>query len=360
LTSVVQNRHTFVAMDALRGVAAICVIMQHFGIFFGATPPRGFLAVDFFFMLSGFVLTFAYQERLDSHWPTFTFFKVRLIRLYPLYIVGLVLGTIFAFLEQRYGSGLHMPHTDILPLFVLALFFLPAVGSYPAGDATPFPLNVPSWSLFDELLANLFHAFFLRRRSLRFLAAVVAISGLVLGAAALHAKTAGFGPNRVDAPLAVVRVIFGYTFGSVIFRLWKADRFPAVKAAPIVLTIFLVLSFLVPVRWGNPGLVEFLIISLFYPVLLLASARAIPSKRTMRFAALLGSASYGMYVLHAPCAFFFEQLWRHLLHRSMESCAPWGGICFLIVLIGIVLALDVFYDAPAREMLRRRFIKKTA
>lgn len=76
---------TFVTLDALRGIAAIAVVTFHFHEYFFQYTNHGYLAVHFFYMLSGFVLSYAYQQRLDAGWKCAAFLKTRLIRLYPMF-----------------------------------------------------------------------------------------------------------------------------------------------------------------------------------------------------------------------------------------------------------------------------------
>jgi peptidoglycan/LPS O-acetylase OafA/YrhL len=81
--------HQFATLDGLRGVAAIAVTSLHFRFELGKfLLPHSYLAVDFFFVLSGFVLAYAYEDRLSEGMKPIQFLRLRVIRLYPLYLIG--------------------------------------------------------------------------------------------------------------------------------------------------------------------------------------------------------------------------------------------------------------------------------
>ncbi|MGA8939854.1 MAG: acyltransferase [Acidobacteriaceae bacterium] len=186
--SQLEKPHKFENLDALRGVAAILIVVFHIRPLFGNSPlfGRAYLAVDLFFMLSGFVLSFAYQQKLDNGLPTTTFLKLRLIRLYPLYLIGLFLGFIYTATQVHYQHSSPGMLGSFLML-VPALFFLPI----PAPTSLPnvaFPYDLPAWSLFSELIANLLHALLLRKRSTRTL--LIALVFLELFSAELHCAVA--------------------------------------------------------------------------------------------------------------------------------------------------------------------------
>lgn len=220
--SSADSPHKFLTLDALRGVAAIVVVAFHLFhfIYGGKVIAHGYLAVDFFFLLSGFVLALAYQDRLDAGWSTRSFLKVRLIRLYPLYILGIVLGLATAMRLAKFGAA-----TQSLRMYAilagLAVFMLPNV-SLPMADA--YPLDFPVWSLIVEILANLFHGIALRRRSDRFLAGIVIVSGLLLLGSVKLTGTMDFGSGSGYLTLTLPRILFSYTLGMLLFRVWKRGK----------------------------------------------------------------------------------------------------------------------------------------
>ncbi len=146
-------------LDGLRGVAALVVIWYH--IFEGfATSPldqhvnHGYLAIDFFFILSGFVIGYAYDDRWKQSLTIRNFFKRRLIRLHPMVILGAVLGaTTFRVQGCEKWDGTPVSVSMLMIALLLNLFLIPAVPETSPevrGNGEMYPLNGPSWSLFFE------------------------------------------------------------------------------------------------------------------------------------------------------------------------------------------------------------------
>lgn len=175
-------------LDGLRGVAALMVIWYH--IFEGfATSPidqqfnHGYLAVDFFFILSGFVIGYAYDDRWKTM-KTKDFFKRRLIRLHPMVILGVVLGAITFYIQGcEKWNGSHVSISMLIASMLIGLFLIPAAPGSCAeirGNGEMFPLNGPSWSLFFEYIGNILYALFIRRLSTKALTVLVVLAGIGL------------------------------------------------------------------------------------------------------------------------------------------------------------------------------------
>ena len=180
-------------LDGLRGVAALMVIFYHVFEAFATSPidqqfNHGYLAVDFFFILSGFVIGYAYDDR----WKTMTtkdFIKRRLIRLHPMVVLGAVLGVIaFCIQGCEKWDGTHVSISMVMLALLINLFLIPAVpGSGPEirGNGEMFPLNGPSWSLFFEYIGNIMYALFIRRMSTKALMALIVLAGIGLASFAI-------------------------------------------------------------------------------------------------------------------------------------------------------------------------------
>ncbi len=151
-SSLSALKHKFHVLDALRGIAAISVVIMHEDRFFRPVHlPHAYLAVDLFFCLSGFVLSYAYQERLDRGMPMSHWMTIRFVRLYPFYLLGLLLGATFAVVRMRAGA-LHMPVSVLVATLVVNLLMVPSLAFYPFDPA--------SWSLLFVLICNVVHRLF--------------------------------------------------------------------------------------------------------------------------------------------------------------------------------------------------------
>ena len=345
--------HRFVALDLMRGIAAMAVMLLHCGYFFGLDGMfrHGYLAVDFFFMLSGFVMVAAYQERLDKGWSTRNFIQVRIIRLYPLYLLGLLLGFSFHLLRNRLGSIHDTFHNNLL-FFLLGVCFLPAVAG--PGDLSSylFPYDIPTWSLFYELFGNLVHGVALRRRSTRFLVVWMVVAGVPLACAVWKSGGLNLGYNRAQFGYGVTRALFSYTFGILLYGVWMRHR----PRWPLWLScLMLILPLLGVPSWTRfTAVYDLLITILVFPPLILFSASTQVPPIMRRPALIAGNASYAVYVLHVPLADWFQQVWLRAFGHRLTYDTPWGGLVFVVFVSGIAICLDRLYDTPLRSLLHGR------
>ena len=223
-------------LDGLRGVAALVVMWYH--VFEGfATSPidqgfnHGYLAVDFFFILSGFVIGYAYDDRWKKTLTTREFFKRRLIRLHPMVIMGVVLGAITYFVQgSERWDGSHVATSMVMLAMLLNLFLIPMAPGAAAdvrGNSEMYPLNGPNWSLFFEYIGNILYALFIRRLSTRWLAVLVALAGAGLAGYAIG-NGSGYGHLGVGWSLAgtnfpggMLRLLFAFSAGLLMSRVFK-------------------------------------------------------------------------------------------------------------------------------------------
>src|ERR1700753_2687803 len=165
---ILQTKQRFEILDGLRGIAALSVVTFHFMEIIYSDYSKnfighGFLAVDFFFCLSGFVIGYAYDDRIKEM-GVWEFFKSRLIRLHPLVVFGSVLG-LLAFLFDPFGGNSQAYSAGkVVLIFITSALVIP----YPVITERSFNLfgiNAPAWSLFWEYVANIVYAFILCRLS---------------------------------------------------------------------------------------------------------------------------------------------------------------------------------------------------
>jgi peptidoglycan/LPS O-acetylase OafA/YrhL len=355
-TQADHSDRQFETLDGLRGIAAIAVVLFHFETNYKGDPvfPHGYLAVDFFFALSGFVLTFAYQRKLDAGQPTLSFLKARLIRLYPLYLLGLGLGTIALHHEQA-SKGARGGFGDFWGSLVLNLLFLPTLaGFWPA-----FPLDPPAWSLFSEMAMNVVHAVWLRRRSTRALVLIGAAATSGFLAVALWFHTVNFGAKETDVYWGLLRVSFSYLVGMLLCRLWQA--FPHAARIPSSLGAILLLGLLwFPLNPAHVLRADLAAVCVGCPVILLLGAYAVPHPHVRRFSTLLGKSSYAMYAIHAPFLALANWACVVFLHQTLGKHEKRSAVAVICILVPLSLLLERFYDIPVRAVLRERTRRRTA
>lgn len=280
-----QARH--VGLDGLRGVAAIAVVLYHYTQGTYHLFPSAPAAVDFFFVLSGFVLASAYGSKLGHGMTPWHFMRLRLLRLYPLYLVGTLLG-LAALSAGLYGGANTQSGWMLLSHFALALLFLPG----PTGmGGTLYPLDGPAWSLFFELVANGLFA------AVRFKTPMmIGICGLTaLGYGAIVCATGvDAGWQWATALGGVPRVLFSFYLGVLlqgIGSLRSGDRLPSYLPS-----LVLVLAFSLP-----HAVPTYLAVILFLsPALILAQVGSEPAGKFRSLCSWLGGNSYALYVVHQP------------------------------------------------------------
>lgn len=319
--------HRFLVLDGLRGVAALVIVVFHTGS--SRFIPGGYLAVDLFFCLSGFVLAHAYGS---STIGMGAFIKARLIRLYPLYFVGLVLGLVIV----RPGA-LNS---------VSGLLFLPAVGK--VGDVyRPYPFNVAAWSLFFELAVNLMW-FPQRRMSTRRLWAGLVVAGFFAAGAIVVCGTGDIGST---GPWFFVqgmcRVVFPFFLGALLHRLWAAGRLSL--RPPWWLAVALMCAmFMLP---GPRIVTDLFCVVVLVPLVVALGAASFQPGKVSTVCSALGEASYPVYILHSALLLGVAPLIPDMPDRSYFVAAA-----ALPLALALAWAAVKLYDRPVRRWLSARFL----
>ena len=365
-------------LDGLRGVAALLVVWYHVFegyAFAGAKPTvecinHGYLCVDFFFMLSGFVIGYAYDDRWNRSLTLKGFFQRRLIRLHPMVIMGAVLGTV-TFLVQ--GSvqwdGTHIATSAVMLALLLSLFLIPTVpgcGYEVRGNGEMFPLNGPAWSLFFEYIGNILYALFIRRLSDKALLALVILLGAALGYFALT-DASGYGCigvgwtlDRINFVGGLLRMLFPFTLGMFLSRRFLPIR---IKGAFWICSLILVGLFFIPYIAGNTpvlwnGLFEIVCIALVFPVLVwLGASGTTTDTFSTRVCKFLGDISFPLYIVHYPFMYLF---YAWLIHTGQFSFGETWQVALCVYGWNLLVAFVCLkcYDEPVRKWLAERFINK--
>ncbi len=365
-------------LDGLRGVAALLVVFYHIfeGLSFAeggtliTTINHGYLAVDFFFILSGFVIGYAYDDRLGKTMTLGNFFKRRLIRLHPMIIMGAVLGVVFYCLQGCVKwDGTHVATSMIMLALLCALFFIPATpgaGYDIRGNGEMFPLNGPSWSLFFEYIGNILYAVFIHRLSNKALTALVFLLGIGLAWFALF-DVAGYGMIGVGWTLDGVnflggslRMLFPFSLGMLLSRNFKPVK---VRGAFWICSIVLLALFCVPYIEGNSpicwnGLFEAICILFIFPVLVwIGASGKTTDKHSTQICKFSGDISFPLYAVHYPVMYLF---YAWLIDNKYYTFGEVWPVALIVYIGSILLAYLCLkcYDEPVRKWLSRKFLAK--
>ncbi len=288
----------FILLDGLRGIACAAVICLHVPLVFQLdySLPYAPLAVDFFFILSGFVIANAYEKKLANGLPLLEFAKIRLKRLYPMIFAGWVLGSIH--LAGRMVITHHVPYYAGVAAIINNLLILPS--PFPV-DTSIFPVNGPEWSLFFELFINLAYAALVLRLTAPALALISLVSGTAFYAAGVHENTLAFGFTLPTFLYGFLRVTFSFSVGVLIFRARKNFQMPTKQSNVCLYVLFGTLALLL----CNPSLGEsvtreFLAVAVLFPALVLIGSLYTTGGWQASMCKKLGDVSYPLYATHYP------------------------------------------------------------
>lgn len=351
-------KQTFVALDGVRGVAAIAVMMFHIAWWpgFGRPFPSAYLAVDLFFALSGFVVAHAYSPRLTQGLSALAFLRVRVVRLWPLYALGLAVG-VAAVIGTRMAHDLSISSEAVAKHLGFHLLFLPLLlGGALSGQL--FPFNGPSWSLSFEVLINAVYGAVHRFLSPRVLSLFLPASAAVLFGASVQFSGLDAGYQWGSVLVGVPRVAFSFAVGLALHGLWSRGKLPAIPKAwampAFALSCLLLGAILLyaPSKAMRP-LYDWAVVVAAWPLMMALWIGVRPTGLTERACALLGRLSYPVYVLHVPIGRMVLLAATAGLgaHVASGTTAVWTTAVALTVVLS--LAATRFYDPPARAALGR-------
>ena len=389
----------YILLDGLRGVAALMVLWYHvfegFAFAKGSvieTFNHGHLGVDFFFLLSGFVISYAYDDRWrkpisqqvnettsqqvqGQSMSLKSFFKRRLIRLHPMLVMGAFIGLICFFIQGGVKwDGTSTPFHWVMIAFVLTLFFIPAYpgASYDIrGNAEMFPLNGPSWSLFFEYIGNILYALFIRKLSNKMLGLLVGVTGILwiwfvaFDISGYDMIGIGWTLDAVNFFGGLLRMMFPFTLGMLMARNFRQKS--KVKSQKTLFTknIFWISIIILFALFSVPyfpktstisvnGIYELACIMIVFPLIvwIAASSDSAQSKFTLKLSNFLGDLSYPLYIVHYPVMYVF---YAWLIKNQYFTLGETWQMVILVLTVCIVLAYACLklYDEPIRKWLSK-------
>ena len=367
-TAFPDSKKHYEILDALRGVAAIMVVIFH--VFethntsrFDQIMNQGYLAVDFFFLLSGFVIGYAYDDR----WGKMSlkqFFTRRLIRLHPMIIMGMIVGAVLYYFQVSDLWPI-IGQTPVWKMLLVMLFgftLLPLTPSMEIRGWTEMhPLDGPAWSLFYEYIGNILYAIFVRKFSNVALSILVFVTGIAL----IHFLVTG--PNGdviggwsltpTQVHIGFLRLLFPFFGGLLLSRITKPTQ---INQAFLWCSLLVILSLSIPrigddtTVWMN-GIYESIIIIVVFPAIVyMGASGTLEGKTAKGLGKFLGDISYPIYITHYPIIYTYTA-WVKDNKVSLSEAWPYG---LLVIISSISLAYIClkFYDIPVRKWLTDRYI----
>lgn len=374
--SFADTKQHYNLLDGLRGAAAIMVLWYHvfegFAFAEGSAIDvfnHGYLAVDFFFLLSGFVISYAYDDRWHGKMSLGGFFKRRLIRLHPMLIMGTIIGCITFLLQGSVKwDGSETSGTWILIALFLTMFFIPAypgAGYEVRGNGEMFPLNGPSWSLFFEYIGNILYALFIRRLSNAMLTLLVAICGLAFATFAISNMSGyemigvGWSLDTMNFCGGMLRMLFPFSLGMLLSRNFKPLKIKGIFWISIIVLFALFSVPFIP-SCGKiclNGVYEIFCIMFVFPLIVwLAASGTTSDLFSTNICRFLGDISYPLYIVHYPVMYLF---YAWLIENKLYTIEETWPVVIGVMLFNIIMAYACLklYDEPARKWLANKFIR---
>lgn len=358
-------------LDGLRGVAALTVICFHLFESFATSHidqciNHGYLAVDFFFILSGFVIGYAYDDRWGKSLSIKSFFKRRLIRLHPMVVFGAIVGAsvclIPDFAVEGYINWSRLPLGMLLLATAMNALMIPMTPGFEfRGFAEMYPLNGPTWSLFFEYIGNILYALFVRRFSTVLLAVWTGIFACGLAVFAIHGPgdlCYGFSLDGINFLGGMLRLLFAFSAGLLLSRLFlKSEKsgHKNLRGAFWWCSLAVVVLLAMPRiggaehLWKN-GVYDTLCAVAFFPLIVwTAAAGKITDRFTAGICKFLGDISYPVYIVHYPFIYIYLA-WVRNGNLTFRESLPGAAAVVAGSVVLAYLALKL-YDEPVRRRL---------
>lgn len=375
--SFADTKPHYEILDGMRGIVALMVVWYHvfegFAFAHGTgieTFNHGHLGVDFFFMLSGFVISYAYDDRWrgKNRLTLGGFFKRRLIRLHPMLIMGAVIGFVTFMIQGGVKwDGSESPLGWVIVALLLAMLFIPAWpgAEYDVrGNGEMFSLNGPSWSLFFEYIGNIMYALFIRRLSNKALTALVAITGIlwtwfaVCNVSGYDMLGVGWTLEGVNFIGGLLRMTFPFSLGMLMARNFKPIRIRGIFPLSAILLFALFSVPYIPSQGLSLNSVyELFCIVCIFPLLVWFGASGnLTGKISSGICKFLGDISYPLYIVHYPVMYLF---YSWLIENKLYTLSETWPVVLLVFATNIALAYASLklYDEPVRKWLIKKFGK---
>jgi peptidoglycan/LPS O-acetylase OafA/YrhL len=367
-SSYSDSKSHYLILDGLRGVAALVVVAFHVLEIFAAGDHKaqminhGYLAVDFFFLLSGYVIGYAYDDRW-GRMSLWNFFKRRLIRLQPMIVMGMLIGGALYY----FGAGGMFPIIAETPIWkmvvvmLVGMFLIPVTKSWDIrGWDEMYPLNGPAWTLFFEYIGNLLYALFVRKLSNFWLGVLVFASGGLLIHMAIsnpHGDIiGGWALNTTQMHIGLSRLLFPFFAGLLMSRVVTPGK---IKNAFLWCSLLLVVVLAFPRVGGDDvwinALYDSLMIILVFPLIVYMGASGdVTGKISQKLARFLGDISYPIYITHYSLIYLY---YAWIVNNAKTFSTSWlmGVVVFFLSILLAYLSLKL-YDEPIRKFLAKRFL----
>lgn len=382
-STYLPSKSRYEILDGLRGVAALIVLAYHHFDLYNMGDPvhaiinHGYLAVDFFFILSGFVIGYAYDDRWNRM-SLKDFFKRRLVRLHPMIVFSTLIGMVFFY----FGRGDMFPliaETSVAMLLICAVLSILMIPTPLSMDIRGWgeinAINGNAWTLYFEYFANILYALVIRRFSKWMLAIFVAVSAFFTLNLALnwdvfgtfserimqqYTMIGGWTLNAEQMTIGFTRLLFPFFAGLLMSRIGCAIKL----RAGFWWTSLLLIAILVMPRIGGTengilnGAYEAFCVIVLFPVLVAMGAGSPVSGKSAKVCKFLGDISYPLYIVQYPIVYTLLGAWTKANPDAGLGQTIFINISVFLFSIFVAYASLKTYDEPVRKWLSEKWLKR--
>lgn len=380
-TGYLASKPRYEILDGLRGVAAMIVVAFHLLETYSKGPAyqvlnHGYLAVDFFFVLSGFVIGYAYDDR----WNRMSlkgFFKRRLVRLHPMVIMGSLIGALFFYFgSAAFPMIAGVQWWEVLLICLLGCTMLPALPSWDIrGWGETSPLNGPAWSLLYEYIANILYALVIRRFPKFVLGLFVAgaavltldltlnldLFGLLSAdRSAAYTVIGGWSVTPEQIYIGFSRLLYPFFAGLLLSRLGAAIR---VRGGFWWCSLLIAAALVMPhvgsvsTPWIDGGYQALVILFVFPLIVSMGAGSRVAGARSVAVCTFLGEISFPLYITHYPLV-YMQMAWVAGNPDAPLGTGIFVNVAISLLAVGLAWACLKLYDLPVREWLKRHWLMK--
>jgi peptidoglycan/LPS O-acetylase OafA/YrhL len=323
--SVAMGAKRYESLDGMRGICALIVTAYHsaYALNTAHFPDSGWLSVDMFFVLSGFVIALTYEDRLKAGFSFSDFLRARAKRLVPIQTIGTVIcaASLLPLLWTGQYSFMPFVFATTAAVFLIPISLTPLASYFPDWRGI-FPINSPIWSLQGEWVINAIYGRLLFSWPMRALLAAAIVSATFVLALAFS----GLGWASTEAGLG--RSALGFIIGIIVYRVHRQpafQRLPAIGPG-VIYALWFFLS-CTPQTGGHPLLraIGAAVISGLLVALLVRNDRSMPF--LVRKA---GQLSYPLYASHFAIVNLAMYIWPATTRKNPMWAIPMVAAALLL------------------------------
>ncbi len=349
------NMKRFITLDLFRGIAALIILMRHSIPITGFNPYVSYLAVDLFFLISGFVFVPSVGDRLlNGKMDAKGAIINRFIRLYPLYFLSVIFAAVCYLVGAKAAFGIN--YQSFWQAWLISL----TMGPNLTAPMFWFQINGLAWYLFVDIAGVIILSFTYKYLNNWIIGAISLFSAIVLVWGAYNMNPHGgldLGYANYNWQFGFARFGFSFMLGMLLFRILRNGFFEKQFNLPLVgallCAILAACLCIQKIDRETDALISLVLTFAVFPILLILATKIDFGGWFGKISEFLSGLSYTIYVLQYAVIIMFMFILKQMGIRP-HSIAPWGQVGLQIFMIGLSYVANKYYDAPVRAWLNSK------